>query len=139
VPQNTLSRVTVAGPASLTTSKVILPIVQDLVLEPLSLPLPDWCRLHKIEVQLTTIAGGAANILWNLAKDALGNYPYTPETTSAIVAGATSAAIGGFAAILDTDRVPITTQFVSGTVYLVARIQTAGTATLTKALLYWVP
>ncbi len=139
MPANTLSRVMV-GSGALTVAKSVIDISAvgaNLTLEPLALPIPDSARLHKLEVQFTTLVT-AASIIWNLAKDAAGDYPLTPETTSAVVLGVGTATNGGFAALLDTDRVPITTQFVQGHVYLVARTN-AGTLTITKAFLYWVP
>jgi hypothetical protein len=136
VPQTILSRVA-AGTGALTTAKSVIALTANTTVEPESKAIPDYATLDKVECEITTIAGGAVSVIWNLAKDAAGDYAITPETTSTIVLGKTDTTKGGIAALIDSDEVKSANQ-VAGTIYLVARTG-VGTATITKALLYWTP
>lgn len=53
--------------------------------------VPKKCKLSKVEVQLTAIAGGMANVLLVVCRKSNGDQPFTPTSTKVIVAGVTAA------------------------------------------------
>jgi hypothetical protein len=136
MPKNIRSRIA-AGTGNLTVAKSIIPLTENLALEANSERVPDWAFYDKLEAEISAIAGGATQVIWNLAKDAAGDFAITPEVTTTFVVGATTATLAGLAALVQSDRAKNTLQ-VSGTVYLVARTD-AGTLVLDRALLYFVP
>lgn len=126
-----------AGAGALTSSKSVIALTADSVTEATSRAIRDACLIVKIEIEITTIAASATTVTWNLAKDAAGDFGITPEVTTTITVGATTATKGSVCALIDCDHIK-TANAVSGTVYLVAKTNT-GTCTITKALLFWVP
>lgn len=127
----------IVGSGALSTSKAVIDLTEVAsTTETFSKALPDVCHLIKLEVEITSISS-ATTVTWNLAKDAAGDFAITPEVTSTIVVGKTTATKGGFNALIDIDYVKTLTNGVTEHLYLVARTD-AGTCTA-AAFLSWVP
>lgn len=87
--------------------------------------------LGLVQLALTSIAGGAAEVTWFLSSDAAGDQPLTEEVVSPIVIGATTATSGGVA---DTVDEGILTD--AAAIYVWAKLD-AGTATVAFARAFW--
>jgi hypothetical protein len=88
----------------------------------------DQIRLGLAELALTSIAGGATQVTWYLARDANRDEPITDEITADIISGATLAA-GGCAGSLN--GLPFVTS--GGALYVAAKLD-AGTASAVARL-----
>jgi hypothetical protein len=82
----------------------------------------DQIRLGLAELALTSIAGGASQVTWYIARDGNRDEPITDEITADIVTGATAGA-GGCAASLN--GLPFVAS--GGALYVAAKVD-AGTA-----------
>jgi len=115
-----------AAKTALTTSYQVLAMTGTTTDEALARPIQDECHLGLVHGELDTIAGGASAVTWYLSADAAGDVPLTPEVTTVIVAGKTTATDGGFGDVVDIDYRRFSSG-VAGTVHLVAKLD-AGTA-----------
>lgn len=66
-----------------------------LTAEATSEKFPHKCLLDWLHGEITGIAGGATGVIWNLAWDAAGDIPMTPEITTLITPGKTNPATKG--------------------------------------------
>ncbi len=89
---------------------------------PNSLALNEQAYLSIVQLNLSTIAGGAAQVTWFLAADLDGNAPITPEQTDAILDHDTDAS----GTVVRTLEI-FWNRVISGNVYLFAKLD-AGTA-----------
>lgn len=89
-------------------------------------PVPDESFLSLVLLQLSSISG-ATEVTWFVTADSAGDIPITPERTSTIVTGKTTAAKGSVSHTVDVEwkRDPDITA--SGCLYVVASLD-AGTA-----------
>jgi|TARA_R110000824_G_C15227090_1_gene678111 hypothetical protein len=93
---------------------------------------PRNCNVQSIEFSIDTIASSAASIHMYLARDAAGDIPLTPGSTSGatqtIQTGATTATDGGVIFLVDADVNFHTGHSVADTIYVIAKTDT-GTCT----------
>lgn len=93
---------------------------------------PHNCNVQSVEFSIDSIASSAASIHMYLARDAAGDIPLTPGSTSGatqtIQTGATTATDGGAVFLVDADVNFHTGHSVADTIYVIAKTDT-GTCT----------
>jgi hypothetical protein len=114
--------------AALTTTPQVFTLTQDSTNSPCSSAIPTFAELKQVIAQVDTIAAGASSVLYYIAADAAGDIPLTPQGTTSILTGKTTATKGAAIDCIDIDyhyqRLAAETL---GTVYIVIWLN-AGTA-----------
>ena len=94
-----------ANNASLSGTYAVLALTQDTTNSPQSTAFPNSCSIQCIEINLTSISATGLSVTAYLARDSLGRFPLTPDTTSGATQAITysTAAIGGVAFVVERD------------------------------------
>lgn len=126
-----------APSASLTTTKQTLKC-RAILDDDFSADFIRRSRMVRVRFKISAIALGAEDLVWNLATDEDGDFAITPAVIQEIVPGQTDATNGGVTGLIAAEYVIPLDEF-DGSIYIVAAIDTAGTATLDKATVEFVP
>ena len=122
--------------AALTTTYQAFGVTQDAANNARSAPVPTFAELKNINFELDTIAGGASQVTFYLARDLAGDIPVTGVQTAAVVFGLTTATKGTAISCIDLDyHWQALAAETMGTLYLVVKTN-AGTANC-NVRLHW--
>ena len=131
-----------ANNASLSDSYAVIAVTADTTNSPQSSSFPNSCNIQSVEIHMTSISAGSLSVTAYLSRIPNGQVIVTPATPSGATQDITytsGTTVGGVAYVIDADYHYDSglAAAVPGTIYVVAKLNTAGQTATADVRVNW--